>query len=105
MSIPSFFHEVRTLDIVKDFTLGKGMIMEKLYGRTVGERLRLLRESRGLRQEDLANEFLLSGGSVVSLYENGKRQVPAEIRIKSSQGTIYLDPCLPGIQKRWASLL
>ena len=29
----------------------------------------------------------------------------SSIRIKSSQGTIYLDSRLPGLQKRWASLL
>ena len=63
----------------------KGKVMEKLYGRTVGERIRILRESKGLRQEDLAEEFLLSSGSVVSLYESGKRQLPSEMAVAYSK--------------------
>ncbi len=59
--------------------------MDKLYGRTVGERIRILRESKGIRQEDLAKEFLLSGGSVISLYENGRRQVPSEVAVAYSK--------------------
>lgn len=59
--------------------------MKELIGRTVGERLRLLRESHKLRQEDLAKEFLLSNGSVISLYENDKRQLPAEIAVAYSK--------------------
>ena len=53
--------------------------MEKLYGRTIGERIRLLRESRNIKQEDMAKEFQLAAASVVSMYENDKRILPTDL--------------------------
>ena len=46
---------------------------------TTGERLRTLRENSGIGQKELAAEFYLSGKTVISKYERGQRDVPAEI--------------------------
>ncbi|MBE5837941.1 MAG: helix-turn-helix transcriptional regulator [Butyrivibrio sp.] len=46
---------------------------------TTGERLRTLREISGIGQKELAAEFYLSDKTVVSKYERGLRDVPAEI--------------------------
>lgn len=59
--------------------------MEKIYGRTVGERIRLLRESEGLRQEDLANEFHMAHGGVISAYEKEYRRLSTEMVVKYSR--------------------
>ena len=60
-------------------------IMEKLYGRTIGERIRLLRESAGIRQEDLARDFKLANAGVVSFYENDRRALPTDIVVAYSK--------------------
>ncbi len=59
--------------------------MKNLYGRTIGERLKLLRESLGIKQEDLAKEFKLANASVVSFYENDKRQLPTDVAVAYSK--------------------
>lgn len=46
---------------------------------TTGERLRTLREISGIGQKELVAEFYLSDKTVVSKYERGMRDVPAEI--------------------------
>ena len=63
----------------------KEFIMEKLYGRTIGERIRLLRESAGIRQEDLARDFKLANAGVVSFYENDRRARPTDIVVAYSK--------------------
>ena len=60
-------------------SFGKEIIMEKLYGRTIGERIRLLRESRNIKQEDMAKELQLAAASTVSMYENDKRILPTDL--------------------------
>ena len=58
--------------------------MEGLYGRTIGERIKILREREGINQEDLAKEFRLANAGVVSFYENDRRQLPLDIVVAYS---------------------
>ena len=59
--------------------------MERVFGRTIGERIKLLRESKGLTQEDLAKEFCLAHGGVVSNYEKDKRKMPTDLVVSYSK--------------------
>lgn len=61
------------------------MNMEELYGTAVGERIRSLRENNGLRQEDLAREFGLANGTVISNYESARRHLPTEVAVAYSR--------------------
>lgn len=53
--------------------------MEKKHGRTIGERIRFLRERSEISQEELAKDLKVAGGSVVSMYETGKRHLPTDL--------------------------
>ncbi len=59
--------------------------MKQLYGRTVGERIRSLRESMGLSQMDIAREFRLGGKNTVSHYERDNRDVPLDLILDYSR--------------------
>ena len=65
----------------------------------MGERIRILRENCGIRQEDLAKEFQLSNAGVISFYENGRRTIPTDIVIKySDKFGVSTDWILKGMQ-------
>ncbi|WP_022769947.1 helix-turn-helix domain-containing protein [Butyrivibrio sp. NC2007] len=50
-------------------------------GAAVGARLKELRESRGLSQKDVSNEFVITGRSTLANYELGIRDVPIKILV------------------------
>ena len=59
--------------------------MEKKHGRTIGERIRFLRERSEISQEELAKDLKVAGGSVVSMYETGKRHLPTDLVLAYSK--------------------
>ncbi len=59
--------------------------MEKNRGSTIGERIRFLRESKELSQDELAKDLKVAGGSVVSMYETGKRHLPTDLVLAYSK--------------------
>ena len=54
-------------------------------GAAVGARLKELRESRGLSQKDVSNEFVITGRSTLANYELGIRDVPIKILVLYSK--------------------
>ncbi|MBO6241950.1 MAG: helix-turn-helix transcriptional regulator [Butyrivibrio sp.] len=54
-------------------------------GATVGDRIRALRESRGLSQQDMSEEFLLNGRSTLANYELGLRDIPVKVLLLYSE--------------------
>ena len=54
-------------------------------GAAVGARLKELRESRGLSQKDVSNEFIITGRSTLANYELGIRDVPIKILVLYSK--------------------
>ena len=59
--------------------------MEFDLGAAVGARLKELRESRGLSQKDVSNEFVITGRSTLANYELGIRDVPIKILVLYSK--------------------
>lgn len=59
--------------------------MNLAAGATVGDRLKALRESRGLSQKDVSEEFVITGRSTLSNYELGLRDVPVSILLLYSK--------------------
>ena len=59
--------------------------MEKTQERTIGERIRLLREGSNMSQDEMAKCLKVSAGSVVSMYESGKRQLPVDLVLAYSR--------------------
>ncbi len=54
--------------------------------KTIGERIKYLREKCGISQDDIAREFFLAGGSsVVCKYEQDKRDLPLDVVIAYSK--------------------
>ena len=54
--------------------------------KTIGERIKYLREKYGISQDDIAREFFLAGGSsVVCKYEQDKRDLPLDVVVAYSQ--------------------
>lgn len=54
--------------------------------KTIGERIKYLREKYGISQDDIAREFFLAGGSsVVCKYEQDKRDLPLDVVIAYSK--------------------
>ncbi len=54
--------------------------------KTVGARIKYLREKYGITQEDIAKEFYLAGGSsVVCKYEQDKRDLPLDLVVAYSR--------------------
>lgn len=51
----------------------------------VGDRLRALRERRGLSQKDVSEEFVITGRSTLANYELGLRDVPIKVLLLYSK--------------------
>lgn len=58
--------------------------MKEMPEKSIGERLRILRMSEGLTQNDAAKLLILSSGGRVSSYETGARQVPLDVLVRYS---------------------
>ena len=54
-------------------------------GKTIGERIRYLRELHGISQVDIAKEFSLSDNSIISKYELNKRFPPMDVVVEYSR--------------------
>lgn len=52
---------------------------------SVGDRLKALRESRGLSQKEMSDEFVITGRSTLANYELGIRDVPIKILLLYSK--------------------
>ncbi len=59
--------------------------MSMAAGATVGDRLKALRESRGLSQQDMSDEFVLTGRSTLANYELGLRDIPVKVLLLYSK--------------------
>ena len=59
--------------------------MNLAAGATVGDRIKALRESRGLSQKDMSDEFVITGRSTLANYELGLRDIPVSILLLYSQ--------------------
>lgn len=59
--------------------------MIRLSGKTIGDRIKVLRLSEGLTQSDMAKKLILSSGGIISAYENNRRQMPLEVVIGYSE--------------------
>ena len=54
--------------------------------KSVGSRIKYLREKNGLSQDEMAKAFYLSGGSsVICKYEQGKRDLPLDVVVAYSK--------------------
>ncbi len=59
--------------------------MYEKIGKTIGERIRYLREKHGISQGDIAKEFSLSDNSIISKYELDKRIPPMDVIVDYSR--------------------
>ena len=80
-------HTVAT-EITHEFLLyykeeSKSMSITK--SASVGDRIKALRESRGLSQKDMSDEFVITGRSTLANYELGLRDIPVSILLLYSQ--------------------
>jgi len=53
-------------------------------GKTIGDRIRYLREIHGISQGEIAKEFSLSDNSIISKYELNKRIPPMDVVVDYS---------------------
>ncbi len=68
--------------------------------RTIGGRIRVLRETRGIGQKELAKEFFLANKSVVSAYEREERAIPIDVLLKYSEKfNVSTDWILKGVSR------
>ena len=68
--------------------------------RTIGGRIRVLRETRGIGQKELAKEFFLANKSVVSAYEREERAIPIDVLLKySDKFNVSTDWILKGVSR------
>ena len=59
--------------------------MQERIGRTIGERIKFLREKHGISQEEMAKRLFVSCSSTIAKYEHNKRMLPMQLVIGYSK--------------------